>query len=105
MTYSVEFKKVSQQKPRKGEFIFWIDENKFYGGYEVKMGEVDYVWDEIDENGKHTGSSTFYHEGDGDSYEGHRLAITCEGSELFNDVLWCPAIKFDEMLDNASKDN
>ena len=103
MGYTVEFKKVSEQKPRMGEYIFWVDEDKYYCGYDIKMGEVDYTWKEIDENGKDTGNGIIYHTGDPDILENHRLAIVCNEKELNSSVVWCPAIDFDTMLDNAAK--
>ena len=78
------FHRVSEKKPKHGQEIWYIHNSNFYGTHEFKYETVEYIWEEVDEDGIWTGTSIGY-------LEGEETPSNCVLSlcGLDDDTLWC----------------
>jgi hypothetical protein len=103
-TYDFKFYRFGDKKPPDGSIIMFIDEEMFYGSYEFKMGEVEYMWEEFDEEGS---SVSFYGEvDDPDNLPPNIfLVVNVNGHEVKADeFLWAPCEEIEKVLDQRDED-
>jgi hypothetical protein len=96
MPVTVTLHTVSERRPEHDQPIIFIDNDRFTKTYEFRYGVVEYIWDELGEDGKPNGVSIGY-TADEPQPENTRLTLLCDGFDLEPDYLWAPA---DEMEDS-----
>lgn len=102
-TYDFKFYRFGDKKPPDGSTIMFIDEEMFYGSYEFKVGEVEYMWEEYDENDKPTGC--LFHEIDDPENPPPtlKLVITLNGRDIEDSMLWAPCKEIEAVLEARDK--
>jgi len=103
MPVTITFYRLSERKPKNDEHIIYLYNITSFGydSFEPRECNVEYCWEEIDEeDGLPTGSSICYEDGD-EQPENHTLMMLFDGAELDEDTLWIP---FDEYMDTLEKE-
>ena len=103
-TYDFKFYKFRDRKPPDGSVVMYIDEQMYYGSYEFKFGEVEYMWEEYDKDGHPTGH-VFHNIDDPEnpSPELHRV-ITIDGHDVDDHTLWAPTDEMEKVLEQSDED-
>lgn len=102
MAVQFTFYRISEKKPKHNEDVIWLKSVSSFGyyGFEPKELTATYCWFEVDANGEHNGNECCYSEGDGESLEGHSLAIMFGGYTVEPDWLWCSVDDYWDAFDN-----
>ncbi len=89
MSVTITFHEISEKKPRHGQVIIWLrpTESFGYSGFNPTEIEVEYSWEDLDENADPTGDYISYVENDKVPM-GARLVILFGGIVVSNDSLW-----------------
>jgi hypothetical protein len=102
MPITQTFYRISEKRPAHEANIVYIVDNTFYSHYELRHGEVYYQWDILDDDGRPSGSSIVYTEGEPQP-EGTRLAICADRSELGPNTLWADMDALWAQIEEADK--
>lgn len=108
MPFSLTFHSLTEKTPQHKEHILYF--NTTIDGFDFQQGNlredtVEYIWDDIDEDGMASGNSACYNEGDA-SEDNWKLAV-CIGNESYgflgvgetlepraNNIYWINAEEF-----------
>ena len=90
MPINLTFYKFAEKQPKHGEDIWLIDVSQFYGTYEFTYGDVEYGYEELDQDGNSTGTSFSYEEGE-TAPENCKLYISFNGENMQPNDLWAYA--------------
>jgi hypothetical protein len=101
MPITITFYKVSERKPKHNESIIWLKNVNQYGfeGFEPVELNVEYSWEEIDENGDYTGGSYVYDQNNPPPPVNCKLIILFKAVIAEDDFLWCPVEEYWKSFD------
>lgn len=87
---NLPFVRIQDVKPKEGQEILYIDEDKFNGFVEIKYGVIEYCWFGIDETGLFTGEQIEYEPGVEELPKSEYKLKAMVGPEILpEDLWWC----------------
>lgn len=95
-----DFYTPEEKIPKHDETIVYISKRSSFGTeyFDVKVGIIEYVWEELDENGEYNGNSLYYDIEDFMDDPNVRLNVLVSndhfGMDFFNEVV-CWSYPFD----------
>lgn len=98
MPVNLTFYKVSERRPLHGQQVLFVEEDHFNKTYDLRMGTVDYVWQEIDPvSGRPTGTTIWYDPAEPPPENCRRL-IYFDDFETNPDMLWARCDDIEDQL-------
>lgn len=100
--FPLNFRKFSDECPSDGQEIFFIENDNFYGSYEIRYGTVEHQWEEYDDEGHPTGTTFVIEEGESPP-PNTSLKVLVDQCLMQDGMLWVACTAVDAMLEASQK--
>ncbi|HET8686989.1 MAG TPA: hypothetical protein VFM18_10040, partial [Methanosarcina sp.] len=103
MPISFRFYTFSEKKPQHKESIVYLKQYHSFDtmGFEPRECEVEYIWDELDEEGELTGTSIGFESMSDYTSKEAKLLMLLDGYPATEGTLWIPLEEYSKLLENS----